>query len=257
MESNIVLGIDIGGTGIKGALVDIVTGNLISDRIRYKTPSPAYPEAVAEKVQALIKELNYDGEIIGCGFPAIIADGVAKSASNIHESWIDTNVEELLGNATGKQVFVLNDADAAGVAEMHFGSMKSSSGVSLLLTLGTGIGSALFVDEQLVPNTELGHLHLKGQKKVLEKYASNAIREKEDLSYEEWGYRLNEVLNHVADIFSPNAIVLGGGISKRFDDYKEYLDDFPFPILAASLKNRAGLIGAAHYASNKKLKLVN
>ena len=164
MKSNIILGLDIGGTGIKGALVDVETGELVSERVRYKTPFPAYPDAVAEKVQMLVAELKYDGDIIGCGFPAIVVNGVAKSASNIHESWIDTSVEDILAKATGKQVVVINDADAAGVAEAYFGSMQSISGVSMLLTLGTGIGSALFVDGTLVPNTEFGHIHLKGQK---------------------------------------------------------------------------------------------
>ncbi len=257
MEGNIILGLDIGGTGIKGGLVDVITGKLVSERIRYKTPSPAYPKAIAEKVQQLIKELEYQGDIIGCGFPAIIIDGVAKSAANIHESWIDTNVEQLLGDATGKQVYVLNDADAAGVAEVYHGSMQNSSGVSLLLTLGTGIGSALFVDKELVPNTEFGHLHLKGQNNVVEKYASNTIRKEEDLSYEDWVKRLNMLLKHLALIFSPSIIVLGGGISKHYDDYKDYFGEFSFPVQPATLLNQAGLVGAAHYAFRKSQRLVN
>lgn len=257
MKSNIILGVDIGGTGIKGALVDIETGELVSDRIRYKTPSPAYPEAIAEKVQLLVEELEYDGDIIGCGFPAVVVDGVAKSAANIHESWIGTNVVDLLAKATNKQVCVINDADAAGVAEAFFGTMKSHSGVAMLLTLGTGIGSALFVDGTLMPNTEFGHLYLKGQKIVVEKYASNAVRKKEELSYKEWASRLNKLFKHLDHIFSPNIIVLGGGVSKKFDEYQEHFKDLGFPIKPATLLNRAGLVGAAYYASQKALRPIN
>ncbi len=257
MKSNIILGLDIGGTGIKGALVDIKTGELVSERVRYKTPSPAYPEAIAEKVQMMVEELNYDGNIIGCGFPAIVVDGVAKSAANIHESWIGTSVTDLLSKVTNKQVLVLNDADAAGVAEANFGSMKSFNGVSILLTLGTGIGSALFVDGILMPNTEFGHLHLMGQKIVVEKYASNSIRKKEELSYEEWASRLNKLFKHLGLIFSPNIIVLGGGVSKSFEEYKEHFKDLGFPIQPATLLNHAGLVGAAYYAAQKALYPLN
>jgi polyphosphate glucokinase len=257
VKSNIILGLDIGGTGIKGALVDVETGKLVSERVRYKTPSPAYPDAIAEIVQYLVEELNYDGDIIGCGFPAIVVDGVAKSASNIDKSWIDTSVEDILAKATGKQVVVINDADAAGVGEAYFGSMQSMSGVSMLLTLGTGIGSALFVDGTLVPNTEFGHIHLKSQKVVVEKYASNAIRKKEDLSYEEWASRLNKLFKYLGHIFSPKVIVLGGGISKKFDDYREHFEDLGFPIQPATLLNQAGLIGAAYYAAQKALIPIN
>ncbi len=257
MKSNIILGLDIGGTGIKGALVDVETGELVSERVRYKTPFPAYPDAVAEKVQLLVDELNYEGDIIGCGFPAIVIDGVAKSASNIHDSWIGTNVENILARATGKQVIVINDADAAGVAEAYFGSMKSKSGVSMLLTLGTGIGSALLVNGILVPNTEFGHIYLKSQKVVVEKFASNAIRKKEGLSYEEWASRLNKLFKYLDHIFSPNVIVLGGGVSKKFDEYKEYFVDLGFPIQPATLLNQAGLIGAAYFAAQKILAPIN
>ncbi len=253
MKSNIILGLDIGGTGIKGALVDVKTGKLVTERVRYKTPSPAYPEAVAAKVKQLIEELDYEGDIVGCGFPAIVINGTAKSASNIHKTWIDTSVSDLFAETTGKKFVVINDADAAGVAEAHFGAMKSSEGVSLLLTLGTGIGSALFIDGTLMPNTEFGHLHLKGQEMVVEKYASNAIRKKEELSFEEWASRLNTLLLHLGHLFSPSKIVLGGGVSKHFDEYKENFKGLDFPVRPASLFNHAGLIGAAFYASQKGL----
>ena len=248
MESNIILGVDVGGTGIKGALIDLSTGTLASERIKFKTPSPAYPHSVSEKIQLLVRELNYTGEVIGCGFPAIVDNGVAKSAANIHDSWIGENVSDLLGKATNKKVFVLNDADAAGVAEMKFGKLKGTHGVSILLTLGTGIGSALFVDGTLVPNTEFGHLYLKEHKVVCEKLASNKIRKAEELSFEDWASRLNKLLTHLGIIFSPNKIVLGGGVSKRFAEYGKYFEGLDFEVEPAQLLNGAGLVGAAMYA---------
>jgi len=257
LKSSIVLGVDIGGSGIKGALVDANTGKVVSDRIRIETPQPAYPDAVAETVDLLVKEFAYEGSIIGCGFPAIIADGVAKSAANIHESWIGTNVESLLSQKTNKEVYVLNDADSAGVAEMSFGVMSNTPGVSILLTLGTGIGSALFVNGQLVPNSEFGHIYLKDQKKVVEKFASNLVRKKKDLSYKEWISRINQLLGHLGNIFSPNLIALGGGISKKFDDYKKHFEDFDFDVKPAKLLNHAGLVGAAMYAMQKKNALIS
>ncbi len=256
MESKIILGVDIGGTGIKGALVDTSTGKAVTDRIRIETPQPASPEAVADTVNILIKEIGYKGSIIGCGFPAIIHNGVAKSASNIDESWIGVDAEKLFSKKTGKEVFVLNDADAAGIAEVHFGRLKGASGVSILLTLGTGIGSAVFINGQLVPNTEFGHLYLKDHKKIVEKYASNSVRKRKDLDYEEWIMRLNELLNHLGHIFSPSNIVLGGGISKKFDDYEKYFDDFEFKLKPAKLLNHAGLIGAAIYGMEKSKNLI-
>lgn len=257
MKSNIILGLDIGGTGIKGALVDTNTGKSVSERIRMATPQPATPDAIADSVNQLIADIGYEGNYIGCGFPAIIRNGVAKSAANIDTSWIDVNVEKLLGDKTGKEVYVLNDADAAGVAEMSFGALKDTSGVSLLLTLGTGIGSALFIDGELVPNTEFGHLYLKDQNKIVEKYASNSARKRKDLNYEDWIARLNKLLKHLGNIFSPNMIVLGGGISKKFDSYNQYFKEFDFEISPASLLNHAGLIGAAMYAKQKSSTLIS
>lgn len=257
MKSNIILGLDIGGTGIKGALVDIETGKLISERLRIKTPSPANPDSVADVVQLMVQKFEYTGEFIGCGFPAIIDNGVAKSAANIDKSWIGTNVEELFSKVTNKQVFVLNDADAAGVAEVNFGMLKNISGVGILLTLGTGIGSAVFVNGNLVPNTEFGHLYLKNHKKVVEKYTSNLIRKEEELSYEEWASRLKELLNHLDHIFSPNIIVLGGGVSKRYREYKSYFKGVDCDIESASLLNQAGLIGAAMFAVQRNRLLVS
>ncbi len=257
MKNNIVLGIDIGGSGIKGALVDVKTGKLVSKRIRIETPQPAYPDSVADTVDILVKEFAYEGAIIGCGFPAIIADGVARSAANIDDSWVGVDVEELLSQKTNKEVYVLNDADSAGVAEMNFGVMKNIMGVSILLTLGTGIGSALFVNGQLVPNTEFGHLYLKEQKRIVEKYASNLIRKRKELSYEEWISRINKLLKHLGNIFSPSLIALGGGISKKFDEYEKHIKDFDFVVKPAALLNHAGLVGAAMYATKKRNILIS
>ena len=257
MKSKIILGLDIGGSGIKGALVDVSTGKAVSDRERIETPQPATPKAVANTVDLLIQKIGYDGNIVGCGFPAIIKNGVAKSASNIEKSWIGENVEKLLKKKTGKDIFVLNDADAAGVAEMNCGRLKGTKGVSILLTLGTGIGSALFVDEQLVPNTEFGHLYLKDHKRIVEKYASNHARKRKELSYKEWIARINEKLHHLNTIFSPSLVVLGGGVSKKFSDFEQYLDDFEFDVKPAKLLNHAGLIGAAMYGLQRSQTLIN
>jgi polyphosphate glucokinase len=257
LKSKIILGLDIGGSGIKGALVDVSTGEAVSERQRIETPKPATPTAVAETVQKLIKKIGYKGTIVGCGFPAIIKNGVSKSASNIEESWIGENVEMLLSRKTSKEVFVLNDADAAGVAEINFGKLKDAKGVSLLLTLGTGIGSALFINGQLVPNTEFGHIYLKDHKKIVEKYASNLVRKRKDLSYKEWITRLNENLHHLNKILSPSLVVLGGGVSKKFDEFKDHFDDFEFDIKPAKLLNHAGIIGAAMYAQEMSQSLFN
>jgi len=257
LKSNIILGLDIGGSGIKGALVDVHTGKVVSERVRFETPQPATPKAVANTVDLLVKEIGYQGNIIGCGFPAIIKNGVSKSASNIEKSWIGENVEKLLSKKTGKHVFVLNDADAAGVAEMNWGRLKGTKGVSLLLTLGTGIGSALFVDDRLVPNTEFGHIYLKDHKRIVEKYASNLVRKRKELSYKEWVSRINENLHHLNKILTPSLVVLGGGVSKKFDEFKQFFDDFEFDIKPAKLLNHAGLVGAAMYGMQKSQAFIS
>ena len=242
-----ILGIDVGASGIKGALVDTETGELLTARERLNTPQPATPMAMGMTVKELIKVLEYDGPAVGVGFPSIVQHGTARSAANIDKSWIGASVEESFAEATGRRVYALNDADAAGLASYSFGLGREQEGVTLFLTLGTGIGSALFVDGTLVPNTEFGHVYLKDMKIVAEKYAANSIRKRDKLSFEEWGKRLNQYLHHMDRLLTPDRIILGGGVCKKFSQYKQYLDCRP-KVVAAELRNEAGIVGAAMYA---------
>ena len=243
-----VLGIDIGGSGIKGAIVDVSSGQLVSERLRLETPLPATPHAVADTVAELVKQFNWQGPI-GCGFPAIISNGVAKSAANIDASWIDTDVEALLRGATGCPCSVVNDADAAGLAEMRFGCGKDRSGTVLVLTLGTGIGSALFYNGILYPNSELGHLQMKTG--IAEQYTSAAVRKNEDLSWKDWSKRLNKFFVQVERLFSPEQIIIGGGVSRKHDKFFPYLN-LQAEVLPAELRNQAGIIGAACRAAEQQ-----
>lgn len=245
---NEILGIDIGGTGTKGAIIDMNTGKLLTERMKFATPQPATPEAVADTVQQLVEGLGYKGDLIGCGFPAIVMDGVAKSAANIDKSWIGVNIEKILAEKTGCKVKVLNDADAAGMAEISFGKGKGRMGTVMLITIGTGLGSAMFTDGHLLRNSELGHFHLKGQKEVAEKFASNAIRKEEELDWKTWAKRFNQYVARIERMFSPSLIILGGGTSKRFHLYKQYLKSNA-EIVPAQFENEAGVIGAAMYAA--------
>jgi len=243
-----VLGIDIGGSGIKGALVDINRGVLVSDRLRIPTPEGAKPEDVANEVSDLVKQIKYEG-VIGCGFPAVVLNGMVMTAANIDSTWIGKNVNDLLSVQTGQKVYVLNDADAAGMAEMSFGVGKDhQQGVVLMLTVGTGIGSALFIDGKLVPNTEMGHMEIDG--KDSEKVASDAVRKRKELTWKAWGKRLSDVIARMEFLLWPDLIIIGGGVSKDADKF------FPFlkvkaKIVPATLQNQAGIIGAAVYASSK------
>jgi polyphosphate glucokinase len=236
-----VLGIDIGGSGIKAAPVNPATGEMTADRFRMDTPVPAKPKEVTEVIKAITSHFNWKDRI-GCGFPGIVRSGVIYSAVNINDKWIGVNAAELFSHATGCEVRVINDADAAGLAEMTFGAGRENhKGVVLLLTLGTGIGSAVFVDGKLLPNTEFGHLELDG--KDLEKRASAAVRDRKHLSWEEWGGRVNRAMQHLEMLISPDLIIVGGGVSK---DYKKF---FPYLKLAANvvpaqMRNQAGIIGA-------------
>ena len=239
------LGIDIGGSGIKGAIVDVASGELASERIRIATPTPSTPEAVTAAVVELVQQLDWKGPI-GCGFPAIIQNGVAKSAANIDATWIDTDVRQLLQSATGCLCTVINDADAAGLAEMRFGSGQGRNGSVIVLTIGTGIGSAFFIDGKLFPNTELGHLRLKNG--PAERYASAAVRKKEDLSWKAWSKRLNKFFVQVERLFSPELIIIGGGVSRKHEKFFPYLD-VQAELLPAQLRNQAGIIGAANLAA--------
>jgi len=240
-----ILGIDVGATGIKGALVDIKKGVLITERIKYPTPAEATPQSMTEVIKKLVKDHNWEGKPIGMGFPSVIKNGIALSASNIDESWIDFPITGFLNKKLKSPVTVINDADAAGIAEVKFGCGKDMRGLVILLTLGTGIGSAMIMDGKLLPNTELGRIYYKDS--VAEKYASNKAREKKELSYKNWGKELNKVLNHIEFILSPDHFIIGGGISKKFDKFKEYLNT-DASIEPAQLRNNAGIIGAAYAA---------
>lgn len=237
-----ILGIDIGGSGIKGAIVDLDVGDFATKRHRIPTPKPAKPEAVTDVVAEIVQHFDWNGPI-GCTFPAIMKRGVAHSAANVHDDWIGTDAVRMIQRKTGDPVVVLNDADAAGIAEMSFGAGKAHEGVVIVLTVGTGIGSAIFVNGHMVPNSELGHVKLKKGKEA-EKWAADSIRKKKDLSWKKWGKRLNRYLQHIEFLFSPDLFIIGGGVSKKSQKYFKYLD-VQADIVPAQLRNRAGIIGAA------------
>ena len=240
-------GIDIGGSGMKGALVDTSTGKLLAPRKRIPTPQPSTPKAVAAVVATLVNNDKWNG-IVGATFPAVISHGVAKSAANVDPGWIDTDVDKIFTEATGRDVTVLNDADAAGLAEVRFGAAAGVKGVVLLLTFGTGIGSGLFIDGTLVPNTELGHLELNGSD--AERRAASSVKDKHKMSYRRWARRVNEYMQHVERLFTPDLFVVGGGVSKDFERWGPFLD-LATPVKPAQLLNDAGIVGAAMAAAER------
>lgn len=236
-----ILGIDIGGSGIKAAPVNPVIGTLTTERVRFTTPRPSTPAAISEILARVIDHFNWTGPI-GCGLPAAIRDGVICTAANIDASWIGINVAELFSEKIGCQVTVLNDADAAGLAEMHYGAGKGASGTTIVVTAGTGLGTALFRDNTLVPNTELGHLQLKGSS--AEHFASAAVKTRLDLSYSEWAKRLDDYLHLLEELFWPDLFIIGGEISS---DHHLFFPELTVRtrVLPAALRNDAGIIGAA------------
>ncbi len=239
-----VLGVDVGGSAIKAALVDIESGTIQGASVEIPTPRPATPRAVAGEVAELVSALDWQGRV-GIGFPAVIRGGVVSTAANIDSSWIGINAVELFGNAIPGECVVLNDADAAGLAEMRFGAGQEQDETVLVLTLGTGIGSALFHRQHLFPNLELGSLPLKGGS--AEKYAAASVRMQEDLSWQEWGGRLSLFLGLVERLLSPEMIIIGGGVSQRSDDFFSYLQTRA-RLVPAHLRNNAGIVGAACHA---------
>jgi len=245
----LAFGIDIGGTGIKGAIVDTRTGQLVTKRIRILTPKPSTPDNVAEVVAKLVSDAGWHGPV-GATFPAIIQHGVARSAANVDPSWIGTDVDECFTKATGSatDVYVLNDADAAGIAEVRFGAAKDVVGVVILLTFGTGIGSALLYNGTLIPNTELGHLELDGYD--AEKRAAASVREDHDMSYKDWAKRVDRYMSHVERLFTPDLFVVGGGVSKDAEKWVPRLH-LQTPVKPAQLLNDAGIVGAAIAALEK------
>lgn len=243
-----ILGIDIGGSGIKGAPVNINTGELVSERLRVETPQPSTPRNIAIAVKELVTHFNWTGSI-GCGFPAAIKNGVVKTATNIDKSWIGTDANKLFSEATGCAVSVINDADAAGLAEIHMGAGKDVKGTIFLATVGTGVGTALFNDGRLLPNTELGHIKM--GKMIAEQYVSDAVRKKLDLDWKEWGERFTEYLQYIEFLFWPDLIIIGGGISKKSEKYLHFIDT-KTKVVIANFQNNAGIIGAAAAAISLK-----
>lgn len=234
-------GIDVGGTGIKGAIVDLDQGVFADERVRIPTPQPATVEAVLDTIQMVIDKAGWQGPV-GCTFPGVVRHGVIGSAANVDAGWIGVNLAERLAGQLGHPVEILNDADAAGLAEMRFGAGKDKDGLVMVLTLGTGIGSAMFIDGKLVPNTELGHLEIDGHD--AESRAANSAREREELGYKEWSERLQRYFSHVEALFSPDLFIVGGGISKKSHKFLPRLS-LRTPIVPAQLLNQSGIVGAA------------
>ncbi|MCL4116976.1 UNVERIFIED_CONTAM: hypothetical protein GTU68_020143 [Idotea baltica] len=244
-----ILGIDVGGTGIKAAIVNIKTGELVSEKHRIPTPKGAKPNDVADVIAEMVAHFKWKGEV-GCGFPSIVNHGRILSATNIHKSWKGIQADDLFQKRTGLEFHIVNDADAAGLAAMTFGAGKDIKGTVIMLTIGTGIGSGLFYDGVLIPNIELGTVPYK-EYKYFEQYVSNAARRRDGLSYNKWGKRFNEFLNFVKFLASPDLIILGGGASKKIDKFKDQLT-IDIPVIASEFENEAGIVGAA-IASHRKL----
>lgn len=237
-----ILGIDIGGSGIKGAIVDLEKGEFISPRHRIPTPRSRAPEAMAQTVHKLVQHFDYKG-IVGCGFPTIIKKGICRDPGNLHEKWLGVNVEKLFEEATGSNFTVINDADAAGLAEIKYGAGKDEDGFTLMITVGTGLGSGAYCEGNLIPNFELGQLSYNEFEKI-EDWAASSIKKKENLSYEEWAGRFNIFLNHIYKILNPDLILVGGGISKDWKKFEKHLQ-VNTQLAPAKLRNKAGILGAA------------
>jgi len=240
-----IFGIDVGGTGIKAAIVDTTSGELASERIRIATPQPATPATIATTLREVLDMHQWSGAV-GVGFPAAIQHGVARTATNIDKSFIGLPVAEYFSQATGRTLHVANDADVAGLAEMRFGAGKGNRGVVLIITIGTGLGTALFADGHLLPNTELGHVRLENGVPA-ERYASEAVRVTKDLKWKEWGERFDLYLRTMEGMFWPDLIILGGGVSRKFNKFAPMITT-QAPVVAASFLNQAGIVGAALFA---------
>lgn len=240
------IGIDIGGTGMKAAIVDVDNGELVSEKLKVATPVGAKPADVAHVCRELIEQLDPNGSLdVGVCFPAVIVNGVARSAANVDKSWIGLDVDALIEKETGRRVHVANDADAAGIAEARYGAAKGIRGLVIVTTLGTGIGSALIYNGMLVPNSELGHINLPGKRnKTAEQLASNAARIRDDQSWEKWASRLQLFYSTLERLFSPSLFVVGGGVSKEYENYFPMLQ-LDAPIVPAQHFNNAGILGAA------------
>jgi polyphosphate glucokinase len=244
--SGLSFGIDFGGSGIKGAPVDLEKGEFAAERIRIDTPQPATPKAVAEVFAELLGKFDASDAPVGVTVPGVVMHGVVHSAANIDKAWIGEDADKLFTDRTGRDVHVVNDADAAGLAEVRYGAAKGRGGLVIVTTLGTGIGSAMVYDGVLVPNSELGHLEIDGHD--AEKRAASSAKEREDLSWEEWAERLTTYYRRLEDLFSPELFVVGGGVSKKAEKFLPLID-IETEIIAAELLNAAGIVGAALYAT--------
>lgn len=248
-DTSNVFGLDIGGSGIKGAPVDLVRGELAADRVRLVTPQGATVGGVAKTAAEVVASFGYTG-LVGAAFPAVVIDGRARNASNIDQDWVGTDVAGTLSSSTGCHVVVINDADAAGLAEMRYGVGRDVRGTVAMLTLGTGIGSAIFLDGALVPNTEFGHLEIDGQD--AETKTADSAREREDLSWEQWARRLSKYLRHFEELLWPDLLIVGGGVSKKAEKFLPLLEGVRTKVVAAQLQNEAGIIGAALWAAQTR-----
>ncbi|WP_327177750.1 ROK family protein [Streptomyces sp. NBC_01335] len=237
-----IFGVDIGGSGIKGAPVDLDRGDLAQERHKVLTPHPAVPDGVADCVAEVVGHFNWSGPV-GITFPGVVTDGVTRTAANVDKGWVDLDARALLSERLGCPVTILNDADAAGVAEMTFGAGKGRKGTVITLTFGTGIGSAVFTDGRLVPNTELGHLELNGHD--AEKHASTKAKEDNDLNWEHWAHRVQKYLAHVEMLFSPELFIIGGGVSRKSEKFLPLIKHVRAEMVPAQLQNNAGIVGAA------------
>lgn len=246
----IALGIDIGGSGVKGGSVDVETGVLLSERIRFDTPSPSAPEAVAEVVCELVSKFPDVAGTVGITFPGVVKKGRVLTSANMDQTWVGFDARKFFSEKLGRPASILNDADAAGLAEMRYGAGRGAVGVVVLLTLGTGIGSAVFLDGKLLPNTELGHIEIRG--KDAEARASARVREEKDLGWSEWGARVGEYLDRVAFLLNPDLFIIGGGVSRKAEKFIPVAQEkVKVPIVGAQLQNQAGIVGAALVASGE------
>lgn len=237
-----ILGIDIGGSGMKGAIINSETGELVSERFRIPTPRSRKPKPMAEVFKAIVEHFNYEGPI-GCGFPTLVKNGVCKTTGNLDASWLNVDAEKLFSDACGMPVTTVNDADAAGYAVMNYGIGKGKGGLVIMITIGTGLGSGAFLDGTLIPNFELGQIPYKKYNKI-EKWAAASVKERKNLSFKKWGKRFNVVLELVELLVCPAYIILGGGTAKDFEKFERWIT-IETPVIPAHLGNNAGLVGAA------------
>lgn len=248
-----ILGIDIGGSGIKAAIVNIEEGRIVSERFRLPTPKPSKPHAVADVVCKMIEHFDYSGPV-GVSFPTVVKNGKAIFSSNLHKDWKNLNIDELFKEHCGHDFYVINDADAAGIAEMVYGAGRGKDGLVITITVGTGIGSGVFFNGQMLSNFELGRLYWKSGE-LVELYAADSARKREDLSYKVWGKRLNKFLKYIEDTLHPDLFILGGGVSKKMDRFEDAIN-IKTPLVPAIKLNNAGIIGAAEHVK-EQLDLVH